>query len=172
CKSSKNTSKSSTNAKEVEVIFPCSGSEYKSTNGLVRATGMGESMDQQIAKRMARSSALEELTSKLGVTMKAVANDYYKSISVNLTEDLERRFEGNALQVINQYVSGYNIVCEKFMQKGNNYKCYLAIEIGEEEMLRSTFNTLTKDQILQVDYDYERFKKTFNDELKRFEQNR
>ena len=76
--------------REVEVNVPCCGEEFFSTSTLLRASGNGQSMNQQVAKNMARSSALQELTSKVKVAVDGVysikidgtvgnSDDYYST---------------------------------------------------------------------------------------------
>ncbi len=154
---------------------PCS--DCISTDEMVRATAVRESMDQQMAKQMARSSALEEMASKLSVTVKAVIDDYYNSRSVNMNEEMKRRFEGLSRQVIDQSIKGYRTVCEKYTvsTKSNGtevYKCYYGIELGKENVAKSLYKGLSSDDKLRLDYDYEKFKEEFNNQLNRMDQNR
>ena len=52
--------------REVEVNVPCCGEEFFSTPTLIRASGNGQSMNQQVAKNMARSSASVALRNRFG----------------------------------------------------------------------------------------------------------
>lgn len=154
---------------------PCS--DCVSTDAMVRAVAIRESMDQQMAKQMARSSALEEMASKLSVTVKAVIDDYYSSRSVNMNEEAKRRFEGMSRQVIDQTVKGYRTVCEKYTVStrpngAEVYKCYYGIELGKDDVSKSLYKGLTNDDKLRLDYDYEKFKEEFNKQLNNFDQNR
>lgn len=154
---------------------PCS--DCVSTPEAIRAVAIRESMDQQMAKKMARSSALEEMASKINVTVKAVIDDYYNSRSVNMNEETKRRFEGLSRQVIDQSVKGYRTVCEKFTvsTKPNGaevYKCYYGIELGKDDVAKSLYKGLSSDDKLRLDYDYEKFKEEFNKQLNNMDQNR
>lgn len=155
--------------------IPCS--DCLSTKEFVRSRAMRESMDQQMAQQMARSSALEELASKINVAVKAMIDDYYKSTSTNMNEETQRRFEGLTRQVVDQSVMGYRTICEKYTvsTKSNGskvFKCYYAIEIGQEELAMSLYGGLTKNDKLRVDYDYEKFKKDFEREMNKADKNR
>jgi membrane protein involved in colicin uptake len=171
CKSTKSMAVAGSD--EIEISVPCSGADFFSTKDAVRANGVGESMDQQTAKRIARNAALDDLGSKIGATVKAVIDDYYENANVNATDEPVRRYEGNHRNVINKYISDYRIICEKFTRHktDNNYKCYLAIETVADEMLRKIHAGLTKDRVLKVNYDYAKFKKTFDNEMHKLEQN-
>ena len=175
CGSSSKISQAKADEGKIITNTPCQ--ECLSTKELIRAIGMRESMDQQMARQMARSSALEELASKINVAVRAVIDDYYKSGSVNMNEETKRRFEGMSRQIVDQSVTGYRTICEKYTlsTKPNGskvYKCYLAIEIGQEELAMSLYGGLTKDQSIRLDYDYEKFKSTFEREMAKADKNR
>lgn len=155
--------------REVEVNVPCCGEEFFSTSTLLRASGNGQSMNQQVAKNMARSSALQELTSKVKVAVEALVENYYKSENLNMTETFEQRFQEMTVQKIKEEISGYRTICEKYTKFMNNgrpaFKCYMAIEIGKDDLLKPVFETLSNDQSAQIDMDYETFKAEFDKEF-------
>jgi hypothetical protein len=159
---------------EVDITTPCSGESYYSDRerGLIRATAIGTSMDQQMAKRMARSAALEDLGTKVRVAVNALIVDYYKSTKRDMTEDLKQRFEGGTDLVVKEHISGYRTICEKFTRKGSDYKCYMAIEIGSDELSKPVHQKLTNDDILRVDYDYEQFRAKFNEAISKADGNK
>ncbi len=88
-----------------------------------------------------------------------------------MTEDLKRKFEGETDLIVKENISGYRTICEKFTRnKANqNYKCYMAIEIGRDELSKALYNKLTDQQILRIDYDYEKFQEKFNAEMNKSE---
>jgi hypothetical protein len=48
----------------------------------------------------------------------------------------------------------------------------VAIELGGEDFLKSMNDRLSKDERLRIDYDYEKFKETFDKEMDKFEKGR
>jgi len=161
-------------AAEVEISTPCSGDGYYSTTELIRATGIGESMDQQVAKRMSRQAAMEDMGTKIGASVSALIMDYYKSTKQEMTEDLKRRFEGGTDVVVKERIAGCRTMCEKFTRnpQNNSYKCYIAIELGANDMAKAVHKKLTDDQILRVDFEFEKFRTRFNEELAKQDTNR
>jgi hypothetical protein len=159
---------------EEEIIVPCHGVEFFSTGELIRSNGIGESMDQQMAKRMSRQAALEDLGTKIGVSVNALIIDYYKSNKQDLTEDLKRRFEGGTDIVVKERISGYRTACEKFTKhrETKNWKCYIVIELGANDMAKAIHKKLSDDQILRIDYDFEKFRAKFNEEMAKQDQNK
>lgn len=155
---------------EVEIKLPCS--EYKSDAKTFRAFSFGESMDLNTAKRKALSNARAELAGMLSTTMKVVGDNYVKSSEYNNKEEILERFEENARTVINQELRGVIPVCERSskVKNSNIFKYYIALELSADRLADSYFQTLTGDQSLKIDYNYERFKKTFEEEMRRFGQ--
>jgi len=49
------------------------------------------------------------------------------------------------------------------------YKTYMAIELSGDDLVSAYNETLTKDQSLKIDYNYEKFKETFDKEMDKFE---
>lgn len=151
---------------EGEVVnMPCFGPEFYSTAEIVRATGIGESMNQQMAKRFARSAAIEELTSKINTAVQALIHDYFKSDNKNMTETFEQKMQGLTVQKIEQ-TTGYRTACEKYTTYYNNndvkvYKCYVAIEIGADEILKPLYDGLQAEESERIELDYQQFKKEF-----------
>lgn len=168
CTTSK-TSKANSQGETILEIH-CSGDEYLNNKEYFRATGIGESMDQMTARKKARSNAQAELAKTLSSTMKIVGDNYVKSSEVNNKEELTETFEELARTVVNQELEGARKICEKFTKtQDGNYKCYMAIELSGKEMLDKYNNKLSNDAHLKADYNYENFKKTFDEEMKKLE---
>lgn len=156
---------------EIEVIVPCSGKEYFSDKKNFRANSLGESMDQATAKKKALANAKADLAGFIQTTIKATIDNYVNSREFNNKEQVEEKFEGLSREVINQKLSGTRIICEKLMKdtQTNNYKHYVAIELGADDLVEAINERLTKEEALRVDYDYENFKKTFDAEMEKLE---
>jgi hypothetical protein len=156
---------------EVDISFPC-GDFSLSSAGVIRAFGMESSMDAQVAKRIARTAALEELASKIEITVKTVAEDYTLRTKRNLTEALEQRFQSKTQTVVNRTLSGYTTACEKFTQNKSTKKfsCYIALEITEDKVLKPIYQELKQDETLKDALpSYEKFSETFNEVMNTFE---
>ena len=157
---------------EVLVNTYCSGPEYFSNNEYFRANAIGESMDQMTSKKKALSNAKAELAGAINTTIKATIDNYVNSREFNNKEELEERFEGLTREVINQQLSGTKTICEKQTKTPEgNYKTYLAIELSGSDLANSFNESLSKDERLKIDYDYEKFKETFEAEMSKLEGN-
>jgi hypothetical protein len=54
--------------------------------------------------------------------------------------------------------------------KEGTYKTYIAIELSADELVSKYNERLSKDEKLKIDYDYEKFKETFNKEMDKMSQ--
>lgn len=165
CKSSKKAA-TIKDQEETEIQIPCSGSEFLSDGQFLRFSAIGESMDQMTAKKKSLSEARAGLAASMQTLIKGVIDNYVKSGEFNNKEELLERYEGLTREVINQKLTGTKTICEKMTKtKTGNYKSYVCLELGGNELLQSLNNRLSNDEMLKVDYNYEKFKKTFEEEM-------
>lgn len=167
CKSKKDA----TPKGEEEVVVPCSGPDYFTNDKFFRANSIGESQDQVTSKKKALSNARGELAASIQTTVKAVTDNYVNSTSMNEKEQLEQKFEQLNREIVDQQLSGIKTICEKLVHTQNNtYKTYIAIELSADDLVASYNEQLSKDDKLKVDYDYEKFKNTFDQEMQKMAQ--
>jgi len=156
---------------EVEVTMYCSGPEFQTNNEYFRASQVGESLDQAVSKKKALSNAKAELASSIETTMKATFDNYVNSRELNNIEEVEERYEGLSREVVNQKLNGIRTICEKLTKTTDGkYKTYIAIELAGDEIMSAMNQRLPADAKLKIDYDYEKFKATFNEEMGKMEQ--
>ena len=151
---------------EVLINEYCSGDQYLSTKDAFRATATGESMDRETAKKKAKSNAMSELSKTISATMKVVGDNYLNSSEVNNKEQLTETFQEMSRTVVDQNLKGAVEICEKLTQKPDgSYVSYVAIELSGEKITNSYNERLSKDEKLKADYNYEKFKETFEKEM-------
>ncbi len=154
-------------AQEKDLDEPCM--DYPSTATLIRARGIGEDLEQQMSADAARSAAIEELGSQISTKIQALLMNYKKSIRQNLKRESLRRIEGLTMTEVDQ-ATGYRVACRKtrtYIQDGEKiFKTYLVIELGEDQLLKPIYDKIQKDDELKIDYDYQNFKKEFDDHFK------
>ncbi|MGE0089500.1 MAG: hypothetical protein AB7S50_08520 [Bacteroidales bacterium] len=155
---------------EVIVEVFCSGPEYRTDKNTFRANATGESTDMEIARKKASSNTKAALAAQIETTIKGVTDNYVNSREFNNVEEVEERFEALNREVVNQQLNNVKTICEKITKtKEGTYKCYMAIEMGVDALEEALNNKLSKDQRLKVDYDYEKYKETFNKEMEKLE---
>jgi hypothetical protein len=157
---------------EVEVVVPCSGPDFFTTAKFFRANSIGESQDQVTSKKKALTNARNELAQAIQTTVKTVTDNYVNSREMNNKEEVEERFESLNREVVEQTISGVRTLCEKLMKtEAGTYKTYVAIELSADELVAKYNERLSKDERLKIDYDYEKFKETFDKEMEKMKQN-
>jgi hypothetical protein len=160
------TSKPAVPKGEEAVELPCNGPEFFTKKGIIRASAVGESQDQMLAKKKAQANSREQLAATLNVTIKSVVDNYYSSKAIENAEQAKTRFEGLTRQVVEQQLSGVATICEKFTKtKTGTFKCYIAQELSGEELVKGIGAKISQDEKLRLDFEYEKFKNEFNKEI-------
>ncbi len=151
----------------------CSGPEYFTDKKYFRANAIGESLDQMTAKKKAMSNARAQLATDMQATMKVVSDNYVKSSEFNNKEEVTETFQENARTVVSQMIQGVRVICEKQTKTADGkYKTYIAIELSADEVLAKYNERLSKEELLKADYNYEKFKETFEKEMEKLEKSR
>jgi len=147
----------------------CAGAEYMSDKKHFRASGLGESMDQAVAKKKALSNARAEIAQSLETTLQGVVDNYANSRELNNVEEATERFESMTREIIDQRLSGVKMICSQpvTVNATGNYKYYVAIELSGDDIVSDYNERLSKDDKLKVDYDYEKFKDIFDQEMEK-----
>ena len=174
CKSTKSTTSATATATtpsdEVEVVRYCYGPQYNSDKEHFRASATGESMDQMMSEKKAVTEARAKLAAQIETLVKTVTDNYGKSTEVNKKEEMLGRYETLTREVVKQKLTGTIEICNKQTKtKEGNYKTYVTIELAGNDVLSGLNSRLSSDQVLKVDYNYEKFKKTFEDEMNKRE---
>jgi hypothetical protein len=104
--------------------------------------------------------------------VKTVTDNYVNSRTMNNKEELEQRFESLNREIVDQTLSGVRTICEKLVRTDQgNYKTYVALELSADELVTKYNERLSKDERLKIDYDYEKFKQTFDAEMDKMGKN-
>lgn len=139
-----------------------------STKDAFRATATGESMDRETAKKKAKSNAMSELSKSISATLKVVGDNYVNSSEFNNKEEITETFQEMTRTVVDQNLKGAVEICEKLTQKPDgSYVSYVAIELSGERLANSYAEKLAANEKLKADYNYEKFKETFNKEMEK-----
>ncbi|TVR40079.1 MAG: hypothetical protein EA392_04600 [Cryomorphaceae bacterium] len=159
---------------EVRITQYCAGPDYFSDSKFFRANNLGESMDQATAKRRAYTNARADLASAINTTVKRVIDDYVLTREFNNREEIEERYEALTREVVDQQLNGIRTICEEVVRvtENGNFKYYVAIELSGEELANAINQGISRDERLRIDYDYERFKETFDKEMERMARER
>ena len=171
--SSCGSKKKATNVSKQEeelITYYCSGEDYRTDKKHFRANAIGESRDQMVARKKAMSNAKAALAGQIETVIKGTTDNYVNSREFNNVEEVEERFETLNREVINQQLNNVKTICQKHTRtKEGKYKTYLAIEMDTDALEKAIKERLSKDKRLRIDYDYEKYKETFEKEMEKME---
>jgi hypothetical protein len=171
CKKNKDEVKTPDPKGEVIINEYCAGDQFKSTKEAFRSTATGESMDRETAKKKARSNAMSEMGKTISATMKIVGDNYVNSTEVNNKEEVTESFNEMARTVVDQELRGCIEICEKLTQRPDGtYVSYVALELSGNTIADAYQSGLSKNEKLKADYNYEKFKETFDKEMEKLSQ--
>lgn len=169
CKKKKDTVETPTPKGEVLVAEYCTGAQYNSDETAFRSSATGESMSRETAKKIARSNAEDRLARSIEATIKAVTDNYVNSTKFNNKEEVTETFNNLARTIVDQELRGAVIICEQLTRntESNNYISYLAVELSAEGLVKAYNERLSQDERIKAEYNYEKFKETFEEEMRK-----
>ncbi len=169
CKKKKDTVETPTPKGEVLVAEYCTGSQYNSDETAFRSSATGESMSRETAKKIARSNAEDRLARSIEATIKAVTDNYVNSTKFNNKEEVTETFNNLARTIVDQELRGSVIICEQLTRntENGNYISYLAVELSAEGLVKAYNERLSQDERIKAEYNYEKFKETFEEEMRK-----
>jgi hypothetical protein len=127
---------SSTMGKKVREPF--TGNAWESNNRFFRATGKGESSQDNIARGKADIEAKSQLAGQVNTTMKQVADQYLGQTENADAADVADKFQSLVRQVMNTDVADLRKIGEEkyFSEKEKKYTVFIAYEIKKNAMFR------------------------------------
>lgn len=156
---------------EREINFPCSGAEYYSTLDFIRAVGIEENQDNEIAKKMSKSKALENLNSKILITIISIISNNDEIMKENLETEFKKIFIEEKKIITKTIIINHLTICEKFTKTHGLYKCYITVEIDCDKVLKPIYKKLLDLNVFGINYNYADFKKTCTGTIQRNESN-
>jgi hypothetical protein len=147
---------------------PFQGSAYESNNRFFRATGKGESSQDNIARGKADIEAKAQLAGQVNTTMKQVADQYLGQTENERAADVADKFQSLVRQVMNTDLADLRKTGEKkyFDNKDNKYTVFIAYEIKKNAMFRYMKKQAKVDQTVD-ERQREVIEKIIDEELKK-----
>lgn len=153
---------------DVEVIIPCSGPEYMPNGDFFRANAMGISNSLEIASQKALTAARSKLAATIQTTVNTVTDNYLSSYEMGQQEEAKGRFQSLTREVVEKTLVGVKVICQKTMKSPEGqYKAYVAVELSGENIAKAMNNRVSQEDKLRIDFEYDKFKKEFNSEMKK-----
>jgi len=153
------------------VEVPCTGTKFMDDSKNFRAYGTNTSAMLQVAKNIAISNAKAELAGKISTTVQTVTQNYYNQRNQEMTSSTKAKIESMTIQTVNQTLEGTKTICDittRVTEEGVNkgkYASYITMEISVEDIATEMGESLSKDEELRVDFEYDKFKEQFELEM-------
>ena len=114
----------------------------------------------------ARTGLAEAIQTKV----QAVTDNYSSSYQQGENEEAKSRYQSLARQVVSQELSGIRTICEKTMKTPDGkYRVYVSVELAGNEIMEAMANRIKSDDKLRIDFEYEKFKKVFEEEMSKLQ---
>lgn len=154
---------------DVEIKIPCA--DFRSDKNYFRASQSFESPDLGSSRENALLQAKSRLSGLIETNMKSVAERYAADRKIEGKSEFNEKVERTTREVINQALYDIATPCEKTMQKSNgNYQTFVAVECSKETIYNGIDKSLSKDQKLRQDYDQQKFREVFNEEMEKLKE--
>jgi hypothetical protein len=158
---------------EVEVLLPCSGTDFRTDDKFYRATQSGTSQIIDQALNNAIAAVKERLASDIYTDVKTVTDRYNNSTQAGNRMNNSQKTQGLSRQISEASLKGSRTICEKMTRiteegpmKGY-YRVYIAQEVPVEILLEEINSALSSDEELKVNFDYENFKNEYMEEFEK-----
>jgi hypothetical protein len=153
-----------------KVYEPFQGNAFESSNRFFRATGKGESSEDNIARGKADIEAKAQLAGQVNTTMKQVTDQYLGQTENTEAADVADKFQSLVRQVMNTDIADLRKIGEKkyYDDKDNKYTVFIAYEIKKNAMFRYMKKQAKTDQQVS-ERQREVIEKIIDEELKKTE---
>jgi hypothetical protein len=133
-----------------KVKEPFQGNAYESNNRFFRATGKGESSQDNIARGKADIEAKAQLAGQVNTTMKQVADQYLGQTENANAADVADKFQSLVRQTMNTNIADLRKIGEEkyFNEKEKKYTVFIAYEIKKNAMFRFMKKQAKTDQTI------------------------
>jgi len=136
---------------------------YKTDKEFFRNRFVGQSQQEDVAMKIGKANAREELATMIKDEVKKVGKDFLNSYGKNMSEELERKFITLTIQVVDATIYNSYSVCEecRYDKKGKFYKYSTAMEMAKADYVKELERELKKDDELKINFEMEKFEDDF-----------
>jgi hypothetical protein len=160
-----------TDTKLKEIETPFEGKKYFSDKKYYRAIGEGKAQDLTVAKRIAETNARQGLASQIEVKVRSVGEQYLQNRSINQNLETNTKYEDITRTVIDETLREIELFDQKsYQDKQGNYVHYVAMQMSTDAIANGMVDKITKDEQLKQDFELERFRKIYEQELEKFKE--
>ena len=140
----------------------------------LRGYGIGTSSDNMFAREQSFLAAQNAISNQVDVAVSGMIERYNQQHSSNSSGELSRedqgRVQGTVRALTDNELKGAKAICTNSYMAGTNYEVHVCLELTNADFLGKVYNKLTNDEKLMIDYESEKFKEDFNEELEKYRQ--
>jgi len=155
---------------------PFDAPKYFSDKKHYRSTGQGKSLDLTVAKRIAETNARQAMASQIEVRVRSVAEQFLQNRAISDNLETTSKYEDITRTVIDETLTQAKIVGQESYQnqkgKAGEYIHYVAMEMPTGAVVDKMVDKISGDDALKQDFDLEKFRKIYEQELEDFKNNR
>ena len=162
-----------TDTKLKRIEQPFTQSKYFSDKKNYRATGEGRAQELTVAKRIAETNARQAIASQMEVKVRSVGEQFLQNRSISNKLETTSKYEDITRTVIDQTLTSVKIMDqESYQNKKGEYVHYVAMEMSTSAIADKMVEGISTDEQLKQDFDLERFRKIYEEELEKFQNER
>ncbi len=148
-----------------EITIPCVKNGY-SDKTFFRASSSGKSKDLATSREKALLMTKQRLASLISSTLKSVTERYVNEMDAADATEFSQTFENMTRDVVKQQLVDIRVACEKTREyKDGSYETFIAIEVEKDAIYNGVDKGISNNKKMDVLYDKERFKKTYEEEM-------
>ncbi len=142
---------------------PCKGNKYETDKKFYRARFVGQSLREDVAMKMGKANAREELATQMRDHIRRVNHDFLADYAKNLSEDLKMKFVNLTIHVIDIVLYNSYSICEdvKYDKQGGFYKYWSVMEMSKDEYVKALNNEISKDDELEINFEMNEWEDKF-----------
>ena len=131
-----------------------------------RVIGLGTMLDTSRFRALI-AKELKVPATQVSATVKSVIDNYTSEYINNETSEFNQRVQELARTVVNQLLVGTPVICEGTMPGSTegNIICFACVELTGKSVMEAVASKISNDEKLRTDYEYEKFKKVFEEEM-------
>jgi hypothetical protein len=153
--------------------LPCQGPKYTTDDKYFRASQIGTSSDISLAKEKALTLAKQQLAGSIESKMKSVTDRYVNEREIQDKAAFSQKFENLTREIVDQTLFDIRTVCEQLAQlEDGKFRCFIALEIEKKAFFDRLNGQISRQELIQLEFDKQQFQRIFDEEMRKVEEAR
>lgn len=151
--------------------LPCQGPKYTTDDKFFRSSQIGTSSDISLAKEKALTLAKQQLAATIQTKIKSVTDRYVNEREIGSQSDFSQKFENLTREVVDQTLIDIRTVCEQStVLEDGRFRTFIALEINKETLKNGISERISRQDLIQLEYDKKKFEEIFDAEMRKIEE--